>query len=143
MTSQGRPVQYSPHSVAELFLRGFITDEDILPGGTITNSTRIRAERTYAESSRLCERPRPPSGSTERRFEGRETFSDVERPRVQRSYEEDEETSLDHCCICLYRTKEYACVPCGHMCICITCKERVQSCPICRSSVQKIVKIFL
>lgn len=46
------------------------------------------------------------------------------------------------CCICMSRVREFACVPCYHMCLCIGCKGRVLACPVCRAVPEKIVKIF-
>ena len=166
-----RPVQYAPCSVAELFLRGYLTDEDILPGGNITNSTRIRAERTYAEQvqqevpRQIRRTPRPSSArpstvrpstvrpstirpSTARpSIRDRGTVSHVERLRVRRNVTDRDyvprPVNLDNCCICLSRVKEYACVPCYHMCICVACKDRVDTCPLCRANVTRIVKIFV
>ena len=146
-----RPVQYAPCSVAELFLRGFLTDEDILPGGHITDSTRIRAERTYAEQvqhapHRNLRNPVRPS-SERPGFRDRGTVSHVERLRVRRHVTDRDyvprPVNLDNCCICLSRVKEYACVPCYHMCICVACKDRVDTCPLCRGNVTRIVKIFV
>ena len=160
-----RVVQYSPCSVAELFLRGVITDDDILPSGGITDSTRLRAERNYTEiqppaiprsegrrpdSARPRSSARPlgrrPDSARPSRPEPRHNASQVGRVRARRDVEDKEYTpramQMDNCCICLTAVKQHACVPCYHMCICSRCKDRVSHCPLCRTAVQRVVRIF-
>lgn len=51
------------------------------------------------------------------------------------------------CVICLDQTiAPYAMVPCGHQCLCITCKDLIkpskQKCPMCNGAIQMIIKLF-
>ena len=56
------------------------------------------------------------------------------------------------CSICLENEKTYACIPCGHMCLCALCAEdlskkkmhgqNITRCPICRLKVDKISRIY-
>ena len=42
--------------------------------------------------------------------------------------------SLDDklCVVCLDSRKQYAIVPCGHLCVCYDCAQQLEHCPICR-----------
>lgn len=50
------------------------------------------------------------------------------------------------CCICMDRTKKFACQPCGHLSLCNVCAQKVKSerakCPICNQNVTKIQHIY-
>lgn len=45
------------------------------------------------------------------------------------------------CSICMDKEKCMAFINCGHMCICETCTQRVDKCPICRTQ-GPIIKIY-
>ena len=48
------------------------------------------------------------------------------------------------CNICYINEKKYACIPCGHMCMCGECANRiVDKCPICKDNIKDIIKIYL
>ena len=53
-------------------------------------------------------------------------------------------TESNTCVICLNGKKEYACIPCGHKCICSKCKDNksITACPLCRSNTTLICRIF-
>lgn len=50
------------------------------------------------------------------------------------------------CCVCMDRERSAALLPCGHVCVCTECSERLrsrgQSCPICRSRIDTSVRLF-
>ena len=50
------------------------------------------------------------------------------------------------CIICLQSQRDYAFVPCGHLCICKDCAISVANlddrCPICRSNATHVMRIF-
>ncbi len=48
------------------------------------------------------------------------------------------------CCICWDQKKTIVCQPCGHLCICKSCKhvQKMAPCPICRSKVTALQRIF-
>jgi hypothetical protein len=52
----------------------------------------------------------------------------------------EEDDSL--CIICYDNPKEYAIVPCGHLCVCDTCVKQLSHCPICRVPKQNVLRIF-
>ena len=43
------------------------------------------------------------------------------------------------CIVCMAHPKSHIAVPCGHLCACGVCAERMQDCPYCRASVQQWV----
>ena len=48
------------------------------------------------------------------------------------------------CNICYINEKKYACIPCGHMCMCGECANRIlDKCPICKDNITDIIKIYL
>ncbi|ETO33194.1 hypothetical protein RFI_03912 [Reticulomyxa filosa] len=66
------------------------------------------------------------------------------------SQKEDEEENL--CVICLdHKCGPFACVPCGHQCLCEVCKDIILDnkqaqpparCPICNDNITMIIKLF-
>lgn len=67
-------------SVADLLLEGFVREEDILPTGLVADTTRIAAERAYANHIEQRERRRP-STAGPRLNTSSSTQSRVSRPR--------------------------------------------------------------
>ena len=48
------------------------------------------------------------------------------------------------CVVCADAPNAYACLPCGHKCLCAACSAALlqpRSCPICRQAVASFVKI--
>ena len=50
--------------------------------------------------------------------------------------------SSQQCIICFVHPKEYAILPCGHLCSCRDCAKQLQNCPVCRTRKNGMVKIF-
>ncbi|KAM7527306.1 hypothetical protein LguiB_030716 [Lonicera macranthoides] len=50
------------------------------------------------------------------------------------------------CVICWDAPAEGACIPCGHMAVCMSClnviKSKQGSCPVCRAEIDQVVKIY-
>ena len=47
------------------------------------------------------------------------------------------------CSICMtYIKKKIALVPCGHTDICQECSNKIKTCPICKSEIEKVIRIF-
>ena len=49
------------------------------------------------------------------------------------------------CSICLDEIKTHIIVPCGHKCLCDGCAKQVidmNSCPICRTPIKSVIKVF-
>ncbi|CAF2402146.1 unnamed protein product [Rotaria sp. Silwood2] len=46
------------------------------------------------------------------------------------------------CVLCLTEEKRIACMPCGHLVVCVSCSESLQSCPRCRQKIIAFVRIY-
>ena len=63
---------------------------------------------------------------------------DTKKPSV------DAETT--ECVVCLDALKSYALAPCGHVCVCEACADRIQigaPCPVCRKEVAAKCRVYL
>ena len=49
----------------------------------------------------------------------------------------------EECVICFDDLKTHIAVPCGHLCVCESCSASLQSCPICRGSVERWMKVHI
>lgn len=59
------------------------------------------------------------------------------------SKEEQKNEDDTLCCICFDKPKQYANIACGHKCLCEDCsKVPMDTCPMCRTKVQKFIKIY-
>ena len=47
------------------------------------------------------------------------------------------------CVVCMDMPRQFAMVPCGHLCLCERCKDNHTSCPICRSTVDKTLRVYV
>lgn len=54
----------------------------------------------------------------------------------------------DQCVVCMDKQKTHAFVPCGHMCVCVKCRDRIMQargakcCPLCRTQSTMCIKIW-
>ncbi|NXX10857.1 LRSM1 ligase, partial [Podargus strigoides] len=46
------------------------------------------------------------------------------------------------CVVCLERETQMIFLPCGHVCCCQTCCERLHTCPLCRKDITQRIRIF-
>ena len=46
------------------------------------------------------------------------------------------------CVICYDQEAEYAVVPCGHKCLCKKCGVKCKQCPLCRSAMTSLIKVY-
>ena len=150
-------------SVAQLFLGGFLTEDDVAIDGVVDDNTRVMAELRHATflsqrpatapSSRIAtyRSSRPTTARTSRPERPTTTtfgssVSQVARVRYRKTAVDKDivptQLVLDTCCVCLTHKKEIAVIPCFHMCLCERCAQRVVSCPLCRQPVEKTQKIF-
>lgn len=50
----------------------------------------------------------------------------------------------EECDICYINKKKYACIPCGHLCMCGDCANKVDTkCPLCNVEFTSITKIYI
>ncbi|GAA0175169.1 hypothetical protein LIER_28402 [Lithospermum erythrorhizon] len=63
-----------------------------------------------------------------------------------RTHETTTKSGSSSCIICWESPVEGACVPCGHMVGCMSCLNEIKSkkgdCPICRSKIDQVVKLY-
>ena len=48
-----------------------------------------------------------------------------------------------HCVVCLERAREVAFDPCGHFVCCSECGERMSTCPLCRGTIERNLRIYV
>ena len=53
------------------------------------------------------------------------------------------EPANTECAICLDDDAEYAAVPCGHRCLCADCSKTVSECPVCRTKMSAVLRVFV
>jgi len=48
------------------------------------------------------------------------------------------------CVVCMAEQRSYACIPCGHLCLCGKCKDELfdKTCPICQQKYDCFIKIY-
>jgi hypothetical protein len=49
---------------------------------------------------------------------------------------------VEECLVCLTEERQLACLPCGHLCTCVSCGYALRTCPICREKIQSFVRIY-
>jgi hypothetical protein len=70
-----------------------------------------------------------------------------ERQRLQREIEQMKEERL--CVVCMERNKNVTLLPCAHLCMCMTCSDKLQSaaakptCPLCQTTIERHLQTFL
>jgi len=57
--------------------------------------------------------------------------------------QDDEDVPEDQACVvCLWRPKNTALLPCGHVCACPACAAALAECPVCRAAVVTAARIY-
>eukprot|EP01083_Nonionella_stella_P010494 29868_1 len=103
-----------------------------------TSDTRCEQTRTTNKKKRMLRRVSSnvhdyPTPSMEK--------DDVKDSHTNDHDEQDNET-LNECVVCMDNEKQYVCVPCGHLCLCLDCSRIINGkCPMCRSECQ-VMKVF-
>jgi rubrerythrin len=73
-------------------------------------------------------------------------FEDAAQQRLQAADDamQAEKNATAKCCICTTSAAVYVITPCGHLCLCTTCKEDLKdsTCPICRQEYMQVVKVY-
>ena len=47
------------------------------------------------------------------------------------------------CVLCNQEERQLACIPCGHLCACITCSQSLRTCPTCHRDIQAFVRVYV
>ena len=49
----------------------------------------------------------------------------------------------EECIVCMDKSRQFACVPCGHRCLCFDCVNQINDkCPICRAEIESTVRVY-
>lgn len=145
----------TPRSLVDLLNLGFLSEEDVQPGGHVDEARRRAAERAAAVAvspPRTVPPPRtdpapPPTPRRRRVTPSPPSAAHVHRVRVRRTALGAERLPqplvLDACCICYSRPRDHAFAPCFHMCVCAVCAEAdLSRCPLCRAEVRAVHRIY-
>lgn len=132
-------------SLVDLLNSGMLRTEDVADDGRVDAMTRVRAEREYAEwSQATTRRLRSPQSQAPS-----PSVPPARRLRLRPSAMPAECHSLSEspprraCCVCYARRSDHAIVPCFHLCVCRSCAERLERCPICRMRIDRVQRIFI
>uniref|UniRef100_A0A1Q3FAG0 RING-type E3 ubiquitin transferase n=1 Tax=Culex tarsalis TaxID=7177 RepID=A0A1Q3FAG0_CULTA len=70
----------------------------------------------------------------------------LEKSRAQRRAQARQQVFNDEqrCVVCVDNPKEVICLPCGHVCLCENCAEKIKlNCPVCRSKIETKAAAFI
>lgn len=70
----------------------------------------------------------------------------LEKSRAQRRAKARQQVFNDEqrCVVCVDNPKEVICLPCGHVCLCENCAEKIKlNCPVCRSKIESKAAAFI
>jgi hypothetical protein len=116
-------------SVSQLLVAGLLSEADIRADGSVNELSRVLAEAEYTRIFPPGRRGDAPPPRRARAAGAR--ASDASRD------------ALRTCCVCLAAERQYAFVPCYHLCVCAACAVRVSRCPLCRGPKVDTQRVFL
>ena len=79
-------------------------------------------------------------------------FKSAEEAQVEKRRLEEElrrvksardDSAGGRCAVCMGNPLEVALAPCGHVCLCRECADKVDTCPICREDIQDRTGVFV
>ena len=47
------------------------------------------------------------------------------------------------CVLCWNEEKRLACIPCGHLVVCVSCGQTIRTCPTCRKEIEAFVRVYM
>jgi len=47
------------------------------------------------------------------------------------------------CVVCMEQSRSHVFIPCGHMVTCVNCSLDLTNCPVCRTSIERAMKVYL
>eukprot|EP00755_Sulcionema_specki_P007548 Sspe_Gene.38555::Locus_18583_Transcript_1_1_Confidence_1.000_Length_1131::g.38555::m.38555 len=71
------------------------------------------------------------------------TSPSPERMASRKSQTEDDPKEVLLCRICYANQRDTVVIPCNHLHLCYHCASQVRECPICRSLIHKLIKVYL
>ena len=73
----------------------------------------------------------------------RPSVSEIQTKLQEAFAVESLEASKTECVVCLSAESVMALMPCGHRCACERCGQSLKTCPMCRTRVQEVKRIFV
>ncbi|TNJ29017.1 Ankyrin repeat protein 2 [Giardia muris] len=72
----------------------------------------------------------------------KDRYDNLQKTLIQR-VQEAKSTTI--CIVCLTNPKDTLLQPCGHLCACSNCAERImnQTCPFCRTPIESVIKAYI
>jgi len=72
-------------------------------------------------------------------------LNDIDETEIQ-NQDGNNNNANNECIVCMGEEKDTLFLPCGHYCVCFKCgdeiKKGMKQCPICRSIVQSVTKVY-
>ena len=114
-----------------------IEDKDQYDDESISITTLRRSDKIYEDTSIYS-----PSYEDDSDYEDEEDNS-MNRIKRCNSPCELAANETDQCAICYINKKRYVYIPCGHLCMCGECANKIEDvCPICKIIVSNIIKTY-
>jgi len=110
----------SQYSVCDLIIHGVLSETDVLEDGNITEEVRMQAERLMKSKHPSLKRPKS-------------------APQSIRPVREEGDLK---CTICFSQSRTHVFIPCFHFHTCQSCSLRLKDCPVCRSRIECIQRIW-
>ena len=92
---------------------------------------------------RVAAKPHITSTAASSGSEGADGEEFVELPEPEPPKHASTDPATTECAICLADDAEYAAVPCGHRCFCANCSKTVSECPVCRTRMTAVLRVFV
>ena len=102
-----------------------------------------RSVRTWLILLRVVAKPYTASTAASSGSEGADAEDLVKLPEPEPPESASTEPASTECAICLDDDAEYAAVPCGHRCLCANCSKTVSECPVCRTRMTAVLRVFV
>lgn len=109
---------------------------------TAPSNVRRNSSNANPRPSSSSSNPRPSSSSSSIRPS---TSSHVFRVKTLKSISDEsipEDVVVQKCCICYTMPRSHAFSPCFHLCVCSTCSSRLSQCPVCRTEISDVHRIY-
>ncbi len=59
-------------------------------------------------------------------------------PQAKTRQEPKEDACHDACVVCMDKDREFAAIPCGHLCTCKECSSKLATCPMCQTALADV-----
>ncbi|KAG4074140.1 hypothetical protein HA402_014345 [Bradysia odoriphaga] len=115
-----------------------ITDDDLSSAGI---SKTIDRSNILLSIKQFLDMDRPVIAGASIKQSDSAADVDVQQPTIAKDDTQKGEL-LAECVICMENSCQIIFLPCGHMCCCLNCHNDVQLCPMCRSEIDRRIKVI-